>query len=189
MEKSGTSAIQPSDDEEPKIIKRKWGIKVPSKPREQAIFYNKSLDVTKIKRICEAVEEGATWRIAAAQAGMYPSEFEYMIKLGRAGHPVYGQVIYRLLEARGVVARKLISKMMDHAMSDEGVADGTLEKMIKAEERDSWIDVAPSETANTGSGVKVNINVNFGDEKTVDHSKSEVLDAEFEEFEEMEETA
>ena len=167
------------------VVKYKYGLPVPKNPRKQAIFYNKSLDVEKIRRVKEAIEEGATWRAAAMQAGMYPKEFEYMIQLGRAGHPAYGRLVSELLESRGKLARQMFAKMFDHAMSEEGVSDGTLEKMIKAEERDSWIETAHEGGVNPGATVKVNINVEFGDEREVSHE--EILDAEDAEFEEMDE--
>ncbi len=172
------------DEEVPKtsLVKRKYGIPIPRTPRKQAIFYNKSLDVDKIMRIKDAIAEGATWRAAAMQAGMYPSEFEYMIKLGRAGHPAYGRLVSELLESRGALARRMFDRMLSHAMTEDGVADGTLEKMIKAEERDSWLETESEVQARSGGGVKVNINIEFGDEQEVSHE--DALDAEFEEIDE-----
>lgn len=184
MEDGITLLIEENEAKKPVPVKYKYGIMAPKDPRKQAIFYNTSLNVEKIRRVTDAIEDGATWRVAAAQAGMYPTEFEYMIKLGRAGHPTYGRLVSELLETRGLAARKMFKRMLDHSMSDDGVKDGSLERMIKAEERDSWLETG-SESTVKGSGTKVNINVNFGDEKTVNH---EVVDAEDAEFEEMGET-
>lgn len=177
-----SAIVKPGEVSEVIKTRRKYGLVVPKTPRKQAIFYNKSLDVEKILKIKDAIAEGATWRAAAMQAGMYPSEFEYMIKLGRAGHPAYGKLVSELLEARGAVSRKMFDRMLSHAMSEEGVTDGTLEKMIKAEERDSWIETGAAVSGAGNVSAQVNINVNFGDEKTVDHS--DVEDAEFEEVDE-----
>jgi hypothetical protein len=174
------SAIESDERGKPVVAQYKYGIKVPKGHREQAIFYNKTADIKKIKLIREAAENGATWRVAAAQAGMLPKEFEYMMALGRAGHPAYAQLVDELIQARGKLSRQLHERAAEHAMSDEGVRDGSLEKMIKAEERDSWLDNESEYSVSAGSGLKVNFNVNFGTEKPVEH------DAEDVEFEEVE---
>ena len=174
-------AIEPGDDGKPEIAKYKYGIKAPKGHREQAIFYNKTADIKKIKLIREAAENGATWRVAAAQAGMLPKEFEYMMALGRAGHPAYAQLVDDLIQARGKLSRKLHERAAEHAMSEEGVRDGSLEKMIKAEERDSWLGEESEFSANSGGGLRVKLQVNFGTEKPVEH-----VDAEEAEFEEVE---
>jgi len=184
MESAETSVVPSDAKPRPKarIVKTKYGIRVPVSPRRQAIFFNKSDSVEKIKQVCDSLKVGSTNRVAALSAGMLPEDLTYMIELGKQGHPLYGRLIEAVLKARGRKAREMQERIVEHAMTDEGVVDGTLEKAIIAEERDSWLNDRGPVSVATGMGVTVNFNTNFGDEKPVDHS---VVDAEDVEFEEL----
>ena len=113
------------------------------------------------------------------QAGMFPGEFEYIWYLGRRGHPAYAGLVCDLMKVRGDFATRLQSHMAKHALTDEGLADGTTAKMLKAEERDSWIEdreKVAEVTVNMGIG-KVVLTTDFGDAEEGDVVEGEIVDA------------
>jgi len=163
-------------------ITHKWGLPVPENPRKRAIFFNRSLNVDKIRRLEDAAACAATWKQAAERAGMYPEELGYMMKLGRSGHPTYGRLVERLLTARAGAVARIQERMYEHADSAAGIKDGTAEKFLKMDEKDSWLDESRhSDIAVTANIGKVVINTNFDDDLVIVDGKiveDDVVDAE-----------
>lgn len=176
-----TSIVETGESGKLELVKYKYGIKVPRSARRQALFFNDSVNVDKIERVCEALEGGSTKRVAADCACIPVEDLDYMMALGQAGHPFYGKLFEDVSSVRGRAARKLHRRVREHALSDEGVKDGTAIKALRAEEKDSWLEDqgGPAQTVN--NTMQVILRTNFGNEVEVDHSEAE--DAEFEECE------
>lgn len=162
------------------IVDHRYGFPIPKDHRKSALLFNETLNVEKMETLYDALSTGATFRSAAMQAGMTPSEFEYMWKLGRGGHPTYSGFFEKAMRVRGKYAAKLQRHVSDHAMTQDGIEDGTALKVLKAEEKDSWIDdreKVAEVTVNLGIG-KVVLNTDYGDEREHDVVDGEVEDAE-----------
>jgi len=167
-----------TDSDGSEIVECHHGFPVPRDPRKRALLYNRSMDVQKMDRLYEALERGATFRSAAMQARMLPREFEYIWQLGKDGHPTYRKFFNQVMEARGDYATRLQQHVASHAFTTAGVEDGTAMKVLKAEEKGTYIDErekVADVVLNLEIG-KVVLNTEYGDEAEVVHG--EVEDAE-----------
>lgn len=169
-------------DSKNKIVPKKeyLGFPIPKAPGKAAILLSNVVDTDQIERIRHAVKHGATWRVAAMQAGMQIDEFEYLWYLGKMRHPVYRDLVKEILRARGDFAAELHEHIAEHALTPAGLKDGTTEKVLKMEEKDSWMEEkggAPDVVVNIGIS-KVNLNVDFGEDVEINHGRSRVVDAE-----------
>jgi hypothetical protein len=166
-------------------VEKKYGMTVPAEPRKQAILYQRAgflVDTMeeRTERALEAALSGGTLRQAALAAGMTPAELTYMMKLGEAGHPSYGEFFTDMLAARAGAEMKLAKKQNRWALTDEGVKRGATERTLAALEKDSWVSDRKGEgSVQIGIG-QVTIMTDFGAEEVVQHDfdDSGVVDAE-----------
>lgn len=151
---------------------------MPMDPRRQVIFFAKNLDGSKITKLKDAVVHGATWRQAAMSAGIFPREFTYMMELGAAGHPVYGELTQQLMMLRAESMSELQASLYRRAVSGEDGSEKVAMKLLEVEERDSWVadNTKRSEVAVNVTG-KVDVRVTTSwDDEVVEAEDAEVVE-------------
>jgi hypothetical protein len=161
------------------VVTHRYGMPVPKTPRMQAILWSKRDH--HFDDLRDSVVSGATFREAALEAGYTPKEFDYMMKLGEAGHPVYAGLFSDLARMHGEALRELREPRFMHALTDEGVKDGTNERFVEALERQSWLKDKgnKAEDVKVDIGLTVKVKKDFGNEVEIEDNA--ILEAEYEE--------
>jgi len=172
------AAVEPN-----KVVKYKYGLKVPNEPQFRKIFYARTLDGEAERRMLEAAHSGRTWRQIGAAGGYDPRSFKYLLKLAGAGHPLYGPLQKKMLEAKADFHNTMHEIMVTDVVERRDPEGAR--RLLEDEERDSLLknEVPPVSAAGAVLNAKIVIQTDFDEEEEcgVDPD-AEVVDAEFEEI-------